>query len=94
MAMPTAAIGAPLVRLAAALPGFVPVLVATELCKGCALCVDACPPRVLALETVGVNALGHHPVRLTDAEACTSCARCARVCPDAVLTILARPREG
>ena len=28
-----------------------------------------------------VNAMGHHPVRLTDATGCTSCAKCARVCP-------------
>lgn len=74
-------------------PAWQPVIVATERCKGCALCIEACPPQVLALERTIVNAMGHRPVRLVDADACTSCARCARVCPDGVLTIYARPRE-
>ena len=51
-----------------------PLRIATDRCKGCELCVDACPTGVLALDTSVVNALGYHPVRLTDAAACTSCA--------------------
>jgi 2-oxoglutarate ferredoxin oxidoreductase subunit delta len=73
---------------------FVPVEIATDRCKGCALCVAACPKGVLALDDTGVNALGHHAVRLVDAAACTSCVLCARVCPDAVLTIYARSRRA
>jgi 2-oxoglutarate ferredoxin oxidoreductase subunit delta len=94
MAMSTIPTEAPLARLPGSPAAFRPVLVAVERCKGCSLCVDACPPGVLALDPVAVNALGHHPVRLTDAAGCTSCAKCARVCPDAVLTILARPKEA
>ena len=62
-------------------------------CKGCELCVDVCPKHCLALDTAVVNALGYHPVRLTDAGACTSCALCARICPDVVFTVYARPRR-
>jgi 2-oxoglutarate ferredoxin oxidoreductase subunit delta len=69
-----------------------PVLVATDHCKGCELCIAACPPHALALDLAVVNPLGHHPVRLVDAALCTSCAFCARVCPDAVLTVLAPPK--
>jgi len=94
MAMSATPVDAPLRALAGAPPAFRPVLVADERCKGCGLCVEVCPPRVLALDDTLVNAMGHHPVRLTDPAACTSCAKCARVCPDAVLTILARAREG
>jgi 2-oxoglutarate ferredoxin oxidoreductase subunit delta len=71
-----------------------PLDIATDRCKGCELCIAACPPGVLALDTGVVNRLGHHPIRLTDAAACTSCARCARVCPDAVFTVYARPKEA
>ncbi|HEU0235056.1 MAG TPA: 4Fe-4S dicluster domain-containing protein [Candidatus Limnocylindrales bacterium] len=72
---------------------FHPVEIDTDRCKGCELCVGACPPAVLALDPGIVNRLGHHPVRLTDPARCTSCALCARICPDAVFTVYARPRE-
>lgn len=71
---------------------FEPLLIATEQCKGCGLCVAACPHHVLALDAVVVNPLGYHPVRLTDAAACTSCALCARICPDVVFTVYAPPK--
>ena len=50
------------------------------------------PRDVLELDPTTVNALGHHPIRLTDPAGCTSCALCARVCPDTVFTIYARPK--
>lgn len=70
-----------------------PLAIATDRCKGCELCVGACPPRVLALDVGVVNALGYHPVELIDAGACTSCARCQKVCPDAVFTVFAPRKE-
>jgi 2-oxoglutarate ferredoxin oxidoreductase subunit delta len=70
-----------------------PLVIAEESCKGCELCVAACPKSCLALDRSRVNALGYHPVQLTDVQACTSCAFCARVCPDSVFTIWAAPRE-
>jgi len=69
-----------------------PLVIATDRCKGCGLCVAACPPGVLALESTLVNRLGYHPVRLSDPDRCTSCALCYRVCPDAVFAVLA-PRR-
>jgi len=69
-----------------------PLHIATDRCKGCELCVTECPKHVLALDRSTVNALGYHPVELTDAAACTSCALCARVCPDVVFTVYAPPK--
>ena len=71
---------------------FVPLEVARDRCKGCELCITACPQHVLELEAGIVNVLGYHPVRLTDSARCTSCAFCARVCPDGVFTVYAPPR--
>jgi 2-oxoglutarate ferredoxin oxidoreductase subunit delta len=71
---------------------FEPLDIAVDRCKGCGLCLVACPRGVLALDMSIVNDLGYHPVRLTDAAACTSCALCARICPDAVFAVYARPR--
>lgn len=69
-----------------------PLAIAVDRCKGCGLCVAVCPPGVLALESVLVNRLGYHPVRLVDPERCTSCALCYRVCPDSVFTVFAPGR--
>ncbi len=73
--------------------GWSPLDIAEERCKGCELCVAACPKACLALDMSTVNVLGYHPIRLVDAGACTSCAFCARVCPDTVFTVYAAPRR-
>jgi 2-oxoglutarate ferredoxin oxidoreductase subunit delta len=70
-----------------------PLAIAAERCKGCEICIGACPKACLSLDRGRVNVLGYHPVILTDASACTSCAFCARVCPDAVFTVWAAPRK-
>ncbi len=70
-----------------------PLDIASERCKGCELCITACPHHVLALDERVVNRLGYHPVHLTDPAGCTSCVLCARVCPDVVFTVYA-PRKA
>jgi 2-oxoglutarate ferredoxin oxidoreductase subunit delta len=55
------------------------VAIAIERCKGCELCIPACPPRVLAMSEVR-NALGTRYPEL--APGCTGCGACLLVCPD------------
>lgn len=64
--------------------GFVDV--DTESCKGCDICVDACPHDVLKLSD-NVNGKGYRFTYMVNPLACTGCTNCAMVCPDAVLTI-------
>lgn len=66
------------------------VTIATEVCKGCELCIEACPPRVLAMGT-DVNHLGYHFPELHDG--CTGCAACQLICPDFVFEVFRRPRK-
>lgn len=56
-------------------------------CKGCGLCVRACPKNVLALSRTKLNAKGYHPAEVADPEGCIGCASCARTCPDVAIRI-------
>jgi 2-oxoglutarate ferredoxin oxidoreductase subunit delta len=56
------------------------VLIETELCKGCFLCVAACPPAVLA-ESGLLNRQGYYAVNYLGS-GCTGCGACFYVCPE------------
>ncbi len=57
-----------------------------ERCKGCELCISACPLNILGLKDE-INSKGFHPAYVTDEEKCTGCANCATICPDVVITV-------
>lgn len=62
-------------------------IVVNELyCKGCELCVDACPQDVIGLAAERLNAKGYHPAEMIDA-GCTGCGICTIVCPEAAITV-------
>jgi 2-oxoglutarate ferredoxin oxidoreductase subunit delta len=62
------------------------VVINTEQCKGCQLCKEACPSKVLSMNEQA-NAMGYHYAYMENEEACTGCASCAYVCPDACITV-------
>jgi 2-oxoglutarate ferredoxin oxidoreductase subunit delta len=55
-------------------------------CKGCELCVNACPQNVLSMDNSRLTPKGYHPAHLSE-DGCTGCAICAIVCPEAALTV-------
>ena len=63
------------------------VVVNSQRCKGCNLCVAACPADVLELQPREVNDKGYHYVYMKNPEACTGCASCGWICPDGCLTV-------
>lgn len=58
-----------------------------DICKGCELCVVACPKKIIKLDESKINAKGFHPAHVTDMEECISCGNCAIMCPDSVISV-------
>jgi NAD-dependent dihydropyrimidine dehydrogenase PreA subunit len=56
------------------------VVVNTEECKGCGLCVEACNIKVLALAE-GLNRYGYHPASYAG-HGCNGCGLCFYACPE------------
>ncbi len=54
--------------------------IAKDECKGCGVCVDACPPKVIQLSTI-LNVQGYHPAQYLG-DGCTGCGICFYVCPE------------
>jgi 2-oxoglutarate ferredoxin oxidoreductase subunit delta len=57
-----------------------------EMCKGCYLCIRACPLKILEAETV-MNSSGSYPVKVINAEKCIACGNCYEVCPDVCIEV-------
>jgi 2-oxoglutarate ferredoxin oxidoreductase subunit delta len=63
------------------------IVIDSERCKGCELCVGVCPQRVIHMSQ-SFSARGYHPAQLVDpAGACTGCGVCAIICPDVAITV-------
>jgi 2-oxoglutarate ferredoxin oxidoreductase subunit delta len=62
------------------------VVIDVDACKGCDLCIDACPPRVLVMTSGDdVNGRGYRYPRLLPG--CTGCRACSQICPDFVFQV-------
>ncbi|HTX40512.1 MAG TPA: ferredoxin family protein [Acidobacteriaceae bacterium] len=63
------------------------LLIETDECKGCGLCIEACPPKVIQLSEK-LNAQGYRPA-LYAGQGCTGCGICFFACPEpGAITVL------
>ena len=62
------------------------IVVDTERCKGCSVCLVNCPTKTIALAKE-VNSKGYNFAYMAAPENCTGCTNCAVVCPDTVITV-------
>ena len=68
------------------------IVIDTARCKGCSLCVVACPQNVIALSSK-VNVHGYPYVEAVQMESCVGCASCGIVCPDGCITVYRKRME-
>jgi 2-oxoglutarate ferredoxin oxidoreductase subunit delta len=64
------------------------IIIDEAYCKGCGLCIDACPKSLLRM-CQQLNRSGVFPAEIT-AEAmseCTACTLCAQICPDVAISV-------
>ena len=58
-----------------------------NLCKGCGLCVEVCPKKIIFLDKSKLNVKGYHPATVIEMASCIGCAMCAIMCPDCAITV-------
>ncbi|GAB4117350.1 MAG: ferredoxin family protein [Candidatus Caldatribacteriota bacterium] len=62
------------------------IVIDEERCKGCELCLEACPQKIIVMAE-GFNKKGYHPAQQINPEKCTGCAFCALTCPDVAIEV-------
>lgn len=58
-----------------------------DYCKGCELCVDACPVNIVQIDKNKINKKGYNPATVFEMDKCIGCTNCATMCPDGVITV-------
>lgn len=63
------------------------VTIDEERCKGCTLCIRACPKNILEISKGKTNSKGYHAAEVTEMAKCIACKSCALTCPDVCIEI-------
>ena len=61
------------------------IVIDTERCKGCGLCVTICPKNSIVISQES-NQNGYFPAQATNTD-CTGWAQCAIVCPEGIIEV-------
>lgn len=60
------------------------IVIDRDLCKGCELCVNACPQRILTMGSE-INAKGYFFAQVEEPKRCIGCRLCCITCPDVAI---------
>ena len=64
------------------------VVLDSEHCDGCKLCIEFCPKELLDTDAEKFNSRMLHYVVAVNPEDCTGCRQCERICPTASIFIM------
>ena len=62
------------------------IKIKSDRCKGCYLCVRACPAAVLQAGDTATSA-GVYPVKIANEDKCIACGCCYAMCPDVCIEV-------
>jgi 2-oxoglutarate ferredoxin oxidoreductase subunit delta len=62
------------------------IVIERDLCKGCELCVHACPQKILGMGKE-INAKGYFFASVVEQKLCIGCRLCCITCPDMAITM-------
>ena len=62
-------------------------IISIDRCKGCGLCIGACPKKILKMSDETNKQGVHYPVCF-DEDSCIACTFCATMCPDVAIEII------
>jgi 2-oxoglutarate ferredoxin oxidoreductase subunit delta len=68
------------------------IIIDSERCKGCGLCLTVCPQNVITISEKS-NSKGYFPAKPTGPN-CTGCTNCAVVCPDCAIEVFRDTGKG
>lgn len=63
------------------------ITVDEQRCKGCGLCINVCPKKILKLSEDKLNDKGYSFMVCFNMDECIGCARCAMMCPDIAIEV-------
>ncbi|MCW4052310.1 MAG: ferredoxin family protein [Candidatus Bathyarchaeota archaeon] len=70
------------------------IVVDEEVCKGCTLCIGACPFNLIQIAK-RINSKGYFPAEFVDdSRKCTGCTLCAIMCPDMAIEVYREKKTG
>jgi 2-oxoglutarate ferredoxin oxidoreductase subunit delta len=62
------------------------IVIDREACKGCYLCIRACPVKALEKDAES-NSTGTYPAKPLESGKCIACGNCYEVCPDVAVEV-------